>query len=586
MSHRDEGDVDSNASIDIEVEQDDPDLSSLSRRAPASLLGQVSLLDHTVDRLHKRVVNNNDWSDTREACVKFAGSPLVLTSVYTGAGGFEVGANWVYLAMQKAFLGSSSGHCPRITFYSACEVAPLPMQFITEHAPQIRPRHLQKDVLDRLFESNRARVTTILTISLVNYRGLKALRARGEIEQDDFMKQKRRLAASLVRNLDLEFRDFHFQERVECAICGQRCFVSPRSDPELSDMYWVECGGNTCGPWSMAGNRDGWLHLATLPAFTWAYSAKFFRPDTIIQENSPNFDEAVFIQIWCAEQLPDPPLSVFVLVGDDAADSESEAELELGSSDAHRRRKPVRERYSHESEIFNLLQLGLKISRARLYAAYHWEGRVVRLTLALEWEEFYFSSSCARPDIYFCADSETVAFEQRSRVSAMQQSVCDDEPGELDLVDVETLTLTNGDFDRLTGWDLKSKKHGLCEVANGMKIWQVAMAVANVGQRSEYWGNIPTMHLPALLPRCVFFDMVRRRQITVMELWVAQGYPHPDIAELQPIAHHFPCPHLVSRKSKRPFDLVAQRRLIGNGMHVCAVGLWFLHQVSSHELRR
>ena len=569
---------------DVEVEQDDPDVTSLSNShhpEPESLLSQVGLLDATVDRLHRFVGGNPDWTDVQNACENFARRPVVVTTVYTGAGGFEVGSNWVHASMQQCFQKCDRANSSRIIFYSGCEVAASPMQFIAEHVPEIRPRHLQKDLLDRLFASNRAKVTAILDIALDSYRKLKAKRRERKLGCDDFMTQKRRMEASLVRNLDLEFRHFHFQEKVECAICGGRCFVSPRSDPELSNYYWVECGGNSCDPWSMAGDRAGWLHAATLAAFTWAYSGKFFRPDSILQENSSNFDEAVFMQILCTEQVRNQPLSVFLDDADTASDSESELEVVLANRRGQQGRH-LQLRYYHESETFNLIQLGLRVSRLRLYAAYHWEPRVARIALAIDWQGFYLSKSCARPDIYFCADDETIAFEQRARASAMR---CVDQLGDNDLVDIETLTLTNGDFERLLGWDLQSRRSGLYEVVDGLKIWNVQMAIANVGQRSEYWGKIPTMHLPALLPRCVFFDLVRRRQISVTELWVAQGYPHPDVPELAHLAHHFPSPHLVSRKSSRRFDLTAQRKLIGNGMHVCAVGCWFLHQVSSHTLR-
>ena len=149
----------------------------------------------------------------------------------------------------------------------------------------------------------------------------------------------------------------------------------------------------------------------------------------------------------------------------------------------------------------------------------------------------------------------------------------------------ETSTLSNGDYNYLQGWFWAAERKGLYDVDEGRRRWKVPMAIANTSQSDSYWNSIPTTYFPTSMPRAIHFDMVRDRQITLMETWLQQGVPHPDAPELSDLCkEHFPFDHLVGlRSGLNGLSLQEQKLLIGNSRHVAAVGAWFMYQISSAE---
>ena len=100
------------------------------------------------------------------------------------------------------------------------------------------------------------------------------------------------------------------------------------------------------------------------------------------------------------------------------------------------------------------------------------------------------------------------------------------------------------------------------------------MAIVNIAQTAGYSGQIVVDgdSWPALLRRSAFVDMVRCRAITLSELWLIQGFGHPDWAEV-PIRAKAAfalrsCVHELPRNS--------QRTLLGNSMHLGQIGSWLL----------
>ena len=52
--------------------------------------------------------------------------------------------------------------------------------------------------------------------------------------------------------------------------------------------------------------------------------------------------------------------------------------------------------------------------------------------------------------------------------------------------------------------------------------------------------------VPALLPRGIYFDLVRERQLAVCEEWLCHVFPHPCIPDVADVAaKHFPTAELV-----------------------------------------
>ncbi len=65
-----------------------------------------------------------------------------------------------------------------------------------------------------------------------------------------------------------------------------------------------------------------------------------------------------------------------------------------------------------------------------------------------------------------------------------------------------------------------------------------------------------------------------------MSHWLVQGFPHPFAIGISPeLASTFPCPlRLVDVKTG--LDGKAQKVLMGNAMHVAAVGSWLLYNMA------
>eukprot|EP00959_Pyramimonas_sp_CCMP1952_P089962 1883034-Pyramimonas_sp.AAC.1 len=94
----------------------------------------------------------------------------------------------------------------------------------------------------------------------------------------------------------LKFTEFN--ETDLCLKHGGQCPICPRSNKEFSQSYWLECAGHTCCPWSnMRQLSGGWLDESTLPFLTWAYSARFYEPDTALEENVLSFDHQILDDI-------------------------------------------------------------------------------------------------------------------------------------------------------------------------------------------------------------------------------------------------------------------------------------------------
>jgi hypothetical protein len=258
------------------------------------------------------------------------------------------------------------------------------------------------------------------------------------------------------------------------------------------------------------------------------------------------------------------------VVDDDGDDNEASNSNDNPDADSGR--------FSHSSLILNLPQLGVVVSRKRLYASYHRE-RSIKVTpevLGVSFSEMYSAQPGCTADVYMVADEAVIALERECRMMRMDA----DQDMFAGSSNPELQSICTGDFTRLEGWKLKAIKTGRCErTAHGAMEWRVPVALAVISQNDGYWGEVQTAIAPAVLPRHVIFDMVRERLVTVMEEWIMQGYPHPDAEPLNALAEHFPIPQLVVRGPNR-LPLVDQKKMIGNGMHVVAVGTWIMHQMS------
>ena len=100
----------------------------------------------------------------------------------------------------------------------------------------------------------------------------------------------------------------------------------------------------------------------------------------------------------------------------------------------------------------------------------------------------------------------------------------------------------------------------------------VAAAVINISQSAKICSQADSETMPTLLTRSALFDMVSNRQLLVPKLFLVQGYPHPELVRDVDVPFF---PFLVSYLENLP--VTHATKLLGNGMHLQAVGSMILH---------
>ena len=123
------------------------------------------------------------------------------------------------------------------------------------------------------------------------------------------------------------------------------------------------------------------------------------------------------------------------------------------------------------------------------------------------------------------------------------------------------LALSCADAGRLRGYD---DLHG----AELMKDNQAKpnMMLCNLHQNADYFRSADRDIMPTLLTSSNLFDLVRRRQIVKEEILLMHAFPHPS--------------HLEDLSYK---DVM---HLVGNSMHVSAVGAGILYMIGSTKKKQ
>ena len=128
-------------------------------------------------------------------------------------------------------------------------------------------------------------------------------------------------------------------------------------------------------------------------------------------------------------------------------------------------------------------------------------------------------------------------------------------------------SLSEGDFNRLEEWEFQARQRHHCSVREGVQEWASEIMVANVAQNASYWGQLATTFFPSVMPRALYWEMIRRRVVCALELWLINGWPHPDVEEAADLFEFLPFPQLVSRTSasSERLNVNEQKQLLGKG---------------------
>ena len=116
-----------------------------------------------------------------------------------------------------------------------------------------------------------------------------------------------------------------FRDTAFCHRCEQFCSITPRSDPDLSSIYWAEVMSLDCQPFSQCGAHTNWLDGSLLPAMVVLYSTRYYSPDSLLSENVPRFPVDLCTSILCSQS---PAVLKSELARPDLLDADSEDEFD------------------------------------------------------------------------------------------------------------------------------------------------------------------------------------------------------------------------------------------------------------------
>lgn len=272
----------------------------------------------------------------------------VVSSWFSGTGGFEAVAVQVAGVLRDVLQIDGKVVC-----YFATENWAGAQQALLGHSEESRPLHMFVDVLDRLFDVDRWRLQSAVEQKLEALQCAKVELALGHYTKPEFEQEKKTLEAQLVAFLLDAFKSIEFQERAYCMACDAQCPLSPRSDPEFSGCFWTEASGSVCTSWSSFGSNGQWLSINTLSTLVWFHSTKFYEPDLVLHESSPNFDYTLMRRLFCDVDL-EVPRSIYArpLAGEEAQHPHA---------------------YKSEVLVFCPTSLGVLSLHRRKYAAVHLE---------------------------------------------------------------------------------------------------------------------------------------------------------------------------------------------------------------------
>ena len=190
----------------------------------------------------------------------------------------------------------------------------------------------------------------------------------------------------------------------------------------------------------------------------------------------------------------------------------------------------------------------------------------------------------ADPTVYLLGDEAGVApaskrSRTRSATAQSSSSIAVDEASQGD----SFAYVTSSRRAHIEGHWLACIKKRLCSPEGDN--WTVGCAIVNLQNTADYSSSVATEVMPRVLTTSVLYDLVSQRPLSLSEIWLIQGFAHPDAAasvEAKSLSR-FPCAKLVGLNCQRHEMLTAteQRALVGNSIHQALMESWLLHAFTS-----
>ena len=499
--------------------------------------------------------------DTRERLREIVDLNIVVTTCYSGTGCFEGVFREVVGHLRSQFPDCSGDVCS----YAATERNSAAQACLLKHKAGIG--HVFQDVLGRLPSLAKRQLKDMEQRALADYKCLQQELSLQQIDKASFLTMKQKLESSYVSSLKEVLATVEFNDTDFCLVHGKQCCVSPRSDPALRTAYWVEASGNTCCPWSImssskGGCSNGWLDAATLPFLTWAYSTRFYEPDTILQENVKSFPEA----------------ELFGIIG--SFEAGVLKHIQTRPLVASEERSP--RRYEMCSQVFSPTDLGVPSSRVRQYTALHLNPWV-RCSFSLSFADVFFRSLKSSAGIYLEAVPDHVHDNDlHARCELRASGSASQERSQVD-------GLSSGCCGRLESWVCWSEQDAQnVKFRNASGGWLFPFVLVDLSQNARFRNTAITAEMPCLLTNTVLWDLVRERLVPVAVHWLAQGFAHPEalgVPEHVKASFRFE-ESLLQADSPEGLTEASQRTLTGNAMHWNCVGAWMLYSFAFSDKSR
>ena len=437
--------------------------------------------------------------------------------------------------------------------WGATDNSPVAQKILMKHTTKIN--HVWRDVLDRLPPTVRREAIRITKQRLDLGQCAQKEHSLGHISAAEFDLEWTRQGRLLQEQLKELLGDIEFEETAYCLVHDRKCHLSPRSDLEYRSAYWMEGAGHMCCPWSSmpCGGGAKWLDWATLTFLVWAYSVRFFEPDSVLEENVPRFKHDALSDI----------LNDF----DDGTPKHVHARhLETGTR-----------QYVVQEATFSPTQLGVPAERWRKYVSYHLSPFII-CNFSVPLSALFFRKLVLDGTIYFKHSTEEMRRTEIADFISRKKG-----PPLAALGDAEDHAgLSAGSITRLEQFVEVAKEAGwLNDDGDWVEVEGApSMALANVTQNESY-SKMKTDVIPALLPGSILYDLRRKELMLACEAWVAQGFAHPML--MIPGRKFLFEDCLLDLSDPEALNVVQQRKMIGNSFHSAAIGCWLAYNMAATD---
>ena len=175
---------------------------------------------------------------------------------------------------------------PFCEHWRACDIDECCRFVLSSHPKTSKPLHVMGDMMDRLPGHARDELTHLLDLHRAEFDEKKV----GLAKKEEARALLTEIGGRFLKQANDAMADVAFSQTAYCYECEQNCDVHP--PPELrAKRRYINCGGNTCTPWSALGGGLRWLHPCSLPFLVWIHDLMAVLPDILVQECTSRFQQ-------------------------------------------------------------------------------------------------------------------------------------------------------------------------------------------------------------------------------------------------------------------------------------------------------